>query len=162
MEVDGGRLKYGFLHNHHTLVSRLSVPSILPHLYSESLITAMEKDMIQHEPTDWMKADKLLDIIHRHGFSNPSVYLTLFDLLSDDSVTAGQNLEKVLVKIKSDSLSDEVLKKFDYGARFLEEDDRAALLKHKWTIVQSLSVNEILPELISCGVVSIVDKDQIK
>ncbi len=160
--MEGGRLKYGFLNNHHSLVTRLSTISTLPFLYSEGLITANEKDLIHHEPADGMKTDKLLDIIHRQGSANPNVYLTFFNLLSDESVTGGQNLGKMLDKIKADSLRDEVLKKFDYRTSFFEEDDHSALLKYKWTIVQSLSVDELLPELISCGVISIVDKDQIK
>ena len=160
--MDAGRLKYGFLNNHHSLVTRLSTTSILPFLYSEGLVTANEKDLIQYEPADGMKADKLLDIIHRQGFSNPAVYLTFFNLLSDESVTSGQNLGRLLDKIKTDSLSDKVLSKFDYSARILEEEDRAALLRHKWTIVQSLSVDELLPELISSGAISIADKEQIK
>ena len=160
--AEAGRLKYGFLHNHHTLVTFVSTTRILPYLVSEGLISPTENELIRREPTESMKTDKLLDIIHRYAYSNPIVYLTFFNLLSDDSVTGEQNLTKVLEKIKSDSLSDDVMKKFDYGARFLEEDDRAALIKHKWTIVQSLSVDEILPELISCGVISMAEKDQIK
>ena len=40
-----------------------------------------------------MKTDKRLDIIHRHGFTNPKCLLHPFNLLSDESVTAGQDLK---------------------------------------------------------------------
>lgn len=160
--MDGEKLKYGFLNNHHVLVARLSTISILPHLLSESLITFTEKGVIEHEVTDGQKTDKLMDIIHRQGITNPSVYLTLYNLLSDDSVTSGQNLKSVLEKINKDSLSADIVKKFDYGRRLMEEEDKAVLLKHKWSIVQSLSVDEVLPELISCGVVSPKDRTDIK
>lgn len=160
--MDGEKLKYGFLNNHHVLVARLSTISILPHLLSESLITFTEKGVIEHEVTDGQKTDKLMDIIHRQGITNPSVYLTLYNLLSDDSVTSGQNLKSVLEKINKDSLSADIVKKFDYGRRLMEEEDKAVFLKHKWSIVQSLSVDEVLPELISCGVVSPKDRTDIK
>lgn len=160
--MDGTKLRCGFLNNHHTLVIRLSTTSILPHVYSASLVTDTEKGIIQHEVTESLKTDKLLDIIHRQGNSNPKIYVQLFDLLSDDSVTSGQNLGEVLEKIKQDSMSEDTAKKFDYGRRLLEENHRSALLRHKWTIVQSLSVDELLPELVSFGAVSLKDKDAIK
>ena len=68
---------------------------------------------------------------------------------------------KVLEQIQKDSQSEEVAKKFDYHSRLLEEEDHAALLKHKWNIVQSLSVEEILPELVALGAVSLSEKDEI-
>jgi len=83
-------------------------------------------------------------------------------MLSDESVTSGQNLSEVVQKIEKDSLCEDVVKKFDYRRRLLEEDDHAALLKHKWTVVQSLSVEELLPELISCGAISPTDKEDIQ
>lgn len=159
--MDGAKLKYGFLNNHHTLVKRLSTPSLIPDVYSEGLITSDEKSLILSKPADGQKADLLLSIIHRQGVSNPQVYCTLLSLLSDESVTSGQNLGDVVEKIKKDSLSEEVAMKFDYKRRVLEEDDRAAMLKHKWTIVQSLSVQEILPQLISYGAISLEDKVEI-
>jgi hypothetical protein len=160
--MEGGQLKYGFLNNHHVLVKRLSTTSLLPYLYSAGFVTSDEKSIIQNQLADGLMTDLLLDILHRQGVSNPQIYLEFFDLLSDDSVTSGQNLGDVLDRIKKDSLSEEVMKKFDYRKRLLEEDDHASLLRHKWTIVQSLSVQELLPELISSGVISTSDKEEIK
>ena len=160
--MDGEKLRYGFLNNHATLIARLSTTSILPYVYSEGLITSTEKDLIQHEPSEGIKTDKLLDIIHRLGNSNYKVYTNFFNLLADDSVTSGQQLEPVLEKIKKDSFSEEVWKKFKYERRFLEEDDSSALKRHKWAIVQSLSVDELLPELVTLGVVSLSEKAEIK
>ena len=88
--------------------------------------------------------------------------MDFFTLLSDESVSSGQNLGDVLKKIKKDALSEEVAKKFDYRKRLLEEDDHASLMRHKWTIVQSLSVQELLPELIGYGVISTSDKEEIQ
>ena len=158
--MDGSKLRYGFLSNHHLLMRRLSTTSILPYVYSEGLVTDTEKGLIHHEVTEDLKTDRLLDIIHRLGNGNPSVYVQFFDLLSNNS--EGQNLGEVLEKITNDSQSEEVARKFDYGRRLLEEDDHAALLKHKWTLVQSMSVEELLPELISLGSINMQEKDQIK
>lgn len=161
-DMDGTRLRFGFLNNHHRLLFRLSTSSVLPFVYSAGLVSDTEKALIQHEISESQKTDKLLDIIHRQGNTNPKIYQDFFNLLSDDSVTGGQSFESVLKKIEEDSQSQEVERKFDYGRRLLEEDDRAAILKHKWTVVQSLSVDELLPQLISFGVVSLKEKDEIK
>ena len=58
--------------------------------------------------------------------------------------------------------ADEVRKKFSYARRHLDEGDNAALLKHKWALVQSISVDDILPDLISVGVVSPAEKEEVK
>lgn len=160
--MDGSKLRFGFLNNHPVLMKRLSTTSILPYVYAEGLITETEKGLIQHEITEGLKTDKLLDIIHRQGNANPGVYVQFFDLLSDDSVTGGQNFGEVLERIKRDSQSEEVARKFDYGRRLLEEEDHVALNRHKWMLVQSLSVDELLPELISLGTISLQEKDEIK
>lgn len=160
--MEGADLKYGFLNNHSRLVSRLSVPSILPHLYSQGLVTPNERDLIRAELTDGLKAERLLDIVHRVGVSDLNVYKNLFNLLSDDSITSGLNLGSLMEKIKKDSLMEDVREKFMYRRNLLEENHRAAMMKHKWTIVQSLSVDEVLPELVSTGVISMLEKGDIK
>lgn len=160
--MDGEKLRYGFLNNHHVLVRRLSTSSLLPFLYSAGLVTSNEKSLIQNQLADGLKTDLLLDILHRQGVSNRQVYADFFALLSDESVNSGQNLGDVLNKIKKDALSEEVAKKFDYRKRLLEEDDHASLIRHKWAIVQSLSVQELLPELISTGAISTSDKEDIQ
>ena len=160
--MDGRDLRYGFLNNHHVLVSRLSTKSILSHVYARGLISQSEKGVIQNQVTDDQKTDKLLDIIHRQGNSNQSVYSDFFKLLSDEDVMAGQHLDDVVENIKKDSLSDDVKRKFQYKRRLLEENDSMALKNHKWAIIQSLSVDEVLPELIALGVVSSWEKVDIK
>ena len=160
--ADGSKLRYGFLHNHPVLMKRLAPVSLLPHLYAQGLVSENEKSLIQHESADGLKTDRILDIIHRQGCSKPQVYRTFFDLLKDDGVTSGMNLGEVVEKIERDALSEAVAAKFGYGRTLLAEADRSALLKHKWTIGESLFVSEVLPELVGGGVLSIQDKDSIK
>ena len=160
-EFSGKLLKYGFLHNHALLVRRLSTTSILAHVYSEGLVTSQEKARIESQYAEGSRTDILLDILHRQGVANSNVYLTFFNLLSDESITSGQNLEDVLKQIKKDAVSEEVRATFQYERRLLEENDHSTMLKYKATIVRTLSVDNILPELVSCGVVSSADKMKI-
>ena len=160
-ELDGKLLKYGFLRNHALLSRRLSTTSILHHVYGECLVTTEEKARIQHQYAEGSKTDIFLDILHRQGVANPNVYLKFFNLLSDESITSGQNLKDVLKQIKKDAMSEEVRADFQYERRLLEENDHQTMLNHKSTIVRTLSVDNILPELVSCGVVSSADKMKI-
>ncbi len=160
-ELDGRQLKYGFLHNHALLVHRLSTTSILAHVYGQGIVTSTEKATINKQYAESTRTDILLDILHRQGISNPDIYVTFFNLLSDETITSGQNIDDVLESIRKDSKLEQVRVKFQYEKRLLEENDRATLLKYKSTIVQSVSVDNVLPELVSCGVVSAEDKTAI-
>ena len=160
--MDGGSLKYGFLHNHGLLVSRLSTTSILSDIYAAGIISSTEKEVISNQLAEGLKTDKLLDIIHRQGKADTKVYQTFFELLSDDFITSGQNLEPVLEKIKSDSTSEDVKKKFQYERRLLEERDRAVMIRLKSSIVNSVSVDDVLPQLVSTGAISSTEKVEIQ
>lgn len=160
--MDGEALKYGFLHNHSLLVSRLSTTSILSDVYAAGIVSSTEKEVISGQLAESKKTDKLLDIVHRQGNSNTKIYHIFFELLSDDSVTSGQNLGSVLEKIKADSASEDVRKKFQYERRLLEEKDRAVMITFKSSIVKSLSVEDVLPGLVSTGIVSSTEKTEIQ
>ena len=160
--MNGEKLKYGIRNNHHVLVKRLSTLDFLPNLFSEGLVSPNEKSQIQHQPADGLKTDMLLDIINRQGVSDPKVYTRFFALLSDKSVMSGQNLGEVVQKIKKDSLSEEVARKFVYQQVPLKDGERAAIFKHMSTIEESVSVDEVLPELISAGAISPQEKEDIK
>ena len=160
--MGGIQLKYGFLNNYALLVHRLFTTSILPHVFSEGIISQNEREKIAGQYGEGSKTEVLLDIIHRQGVADPAVYIKFFTLLSDDeSITSGQNLEEVLKKIQDDSKLEEVRKKFQYETKSLEESDRLTLDKHKSIIMQTLSVENILPELVSSGAVSCASKGKI-
>ena len=124
-------------------------------------MTSVERDKISMQLAEDSKTDMLLDIVHRQGVANPSIYVAFFNLLSDEDVTSGQNLKNVLNVIKADAQSEDVLKKFKYEGRLMEENDKAILLKFKATIVKTLIVENILPDLVSSGIVSSSNKMKI-
>ena len=153
-------MKFGFLHNHSVIVNRLSTSSILADVYAAGIVSNTEKEVISKQLAESQKTDKLLDIIHRQGIANSKVYCTFFELLSN--VTSGQNFGSVLEQIKADSTSEEVRQKFQYERWLLEESDREVMIKFKSVIMTSLSVEDVLPELVSTGIVSSMEKVDIQ
>ncbi len=158
MEPTGEQLKYGFLNNYETLVRRLSVSSILANLYSKEFITILEKEKIEGLLGECSMASFLLDVIFRQGQGNAEIFLKFFALLDN---IEGQDLGTLLKRIKDDSKSEEVHQKFQYQKKGLEEGDQLALEKNEKVITKTLSVNNVLPALITCGAVTIGDKGNI-
>ena len=156
-----GRLKYGFLANHKKLVERLEPVELLPSLITENVISFEEKELIQHEATATLKTDRLLTVVHRRGSLDPDIYGRLLRVLKDAEASSGQELGDIVKSIEEDSKKEEVWKRFQYTVGILEEAHNAALRMHEQRIVQGLSVDEIMPELISAGVLSLEEKDRI-
>ncbi len=156
------RLRYGFLHNHHRLVKQLELDSLFPHLIAAALVTLNEKDLIKSEPTFSQATDRLLTILHRRATTDSTVLRRFLDLLSDPDIAAGQNLSPLLDRIRHDSESESVSSQFSYSDGVLVEDHNAALKEHERAIVDSLSVGEVLPELVARGVVSAQENEDIR
>ncbi len=156
------RLRYGFLHNHHRLVKQLELDSLMPHLLAKDLVTINEKELIESERTSSQAIDKLLTILHRRVKTDPSVLQRFLKLLSDPSIASGQNLAPLLQRIRHDSESDSVSSQFGYNDGVLVEDHNASLKKHETDIVESLSVGEVLPQLVARGVVSAQENEDIR
>lgn len=155
-------LRCGFLASHHILTKRLDTEALLPDLISAGLISLDEKELILHEVTSLQKTDRLLTILHRRGIVNQSIYDKLFELLSDKSVSAGQLLDNVLKKIKLDSRDEQVKARFDYSPGELKAGDSVSLRRFEDRIVNCLTVSEVLPQLISFGIVGLSENERIR
>ena len=149
-------LRCGYLANHHRLVTKLDTDALLPDLISSGLITPSEKELISREPTGSQKTDHFLMILHRRGTVDSSVYQKLLDLLSDESVAAGQFIGETLKQIEADSRDEKV------KARFTASEVREGGVDDEDTVVKSLSTNEVLPQLVSYGVVAWDENERIR
>jgi len=160
MEPSGDQLKYGFLSQYAVLVRRLSTSSILANAFAEGIVSALERDQINGQYGEDSKTAVLLDIVHRQGVANPSIFVKLFKLLSNEA--EGQKLEGILQKIRDDSTSEEIIQKFQCKKTALEEGDRSTLEKNKEIIMKTVSVENVLPDLISCGAISWESSENIR
>ena len=155
-------LRLAFLANHHILVKRLDTEALLPDLISSGLLSLEERELISHEVTGCQKTDRLLMTFHRRGAVDTDIFKKLFDLLSDQSVTAGQLLDGVLNKIQADSCDEEVRARFTYLSGGLKVGDRLSLRNFEEKIVSALTVSEVLPQLVAHGTVSLNENDLIR
>ena len=158
----GDLLRCGFLANHHVLTKKLDTEALLPDLISIGLISLEEQEVIRHEVTGSQKTDRFLTILHRRGSVDPDVFTRLYRLLSDEAVTAGQRLGEVLRQIKRDSSDEEVRARFVYSSGRLDAGDTVSLREFEDKIVNALTVSEVLPQLVSFGIVDPSENDVIR
>lgn len=154
LEMEGKRLKYGFLANHDVLVGRVEPLGLLPSLVAEGVVTFEDKERIKNEVTSTAKVDKLLSIVHRRGVTDEKVYERLLKVLKEAGDSGGQDLDDVVQKIKEDAHKEGVEKRFEYAAGILEERHNAVLKANEHAIVSNLNVEDVLPHLVSSGVVT--------
>ena len=152
--MEGKRLKYGFLANHDVLVGRVEPLGLLPSLVAEGVVTFEDKERIKNEVTSTAKVDKLLSIVHRRGVTDEEVYERLLKVLKEAGDLGGQDLNDVVQKIKEDAHKEGVEKRFEYAAGILEERHNAVLKANEHAIVSNLNVEDVLPHLVSSGVVT--------
>jgi hypothetical protein len=150
-------LRSAFLASHDILVKKLDTDALLPGCVSHGLITLDEQELISREPTGSQKTDRFLSIIHRRAQQKPGTFEELLKLLSDSS---GQLLDGVLKQIRADSTDPTIQVRFTSD---VDRDKPISQRKHiEDRIIESLSVNEVLPLLISHGVVTLQENELIR
>lgn len=162
VDMEGKRLKYGFLANHGILVERVEPMGLLPMLVAEGVVTFEDCERIKHEVTSADKVDKLLTLVHRKGVSNGEVYERLMKVLKGAGDSGGQYLSDVIQRVKEVSYQEGIEKRFEYAVQILEESHNAVLKAYKHVIVHTLNVDDVLPQLISSGVVTLEENVAIR
>ena len=157
----GDELRCAFLANHHILVKRLDVEALLPDCISRGLLTLDEQELVSHEVTTSQRTDRFLAIIHRRGQQSTGIFNELLKLLSDEDVTSGQLLDDVLIQIRADSVDPNIQARFSINEQMCG-DQPLSPRSIEDKIVKTLVVNEILPQLISHGVVSMQENEIIR
>ena len=155
------KLKHSFTVNHSFLLKNLTADAIfLSICSSERLISTREEEDILAEATNTRRASKLLLLLHRRSFSERAVFSRLLDILvryNEDE--GGQVLKHVISALKKSA--DEATSSFTYSSSSLGERARALLLGNEAVLIASLDTEEVLPELVSHGVISVEESDAI-
>ena len=152
-------LRYGLLANHSRLVLKLDPLAILPFLISEGLVTPGEKESVQSKTTDGGKTDTLLTLLHRKAVSDSNVYERFLNILGDDYRSGGQQLEKVVAKVREDSEDPDVIQRYQCLPSRLDPKQKSALTALETELVSSLNVEDIIPDLVSVGVLSLDENE---
>lgn len=153
-------LRCGLLANHGLFVLKLDTLAVLPVLVSEGLVSLDEKEIIQSKTTGGEKTDVLLTLIHRKGVFDSNVYDRFLRILGDEYLSGGQQLEKLVFKVRDDSANQEILGRFIKAAPSgLDPKQKSALRSEEEQLVSSLNVEDILADLISLGVLSLDENE---
>lgn len=148
-----------FIFHHSTLIRKLTGVELVQTAFSRQLIGVGEYDEINSLRTDSSKIRKLLSIIHRRYYGNPDVFNDFLKVMEDVSDRENGILDYVI-----DGLRDTIKNPPDFpsSGSLLGEFERARLLLNEATIVATLDVNELLPDLISEGVVNMMEAESIE
>ena len=152
-------LRYGLLANHSRLVLKLDPVAVIPFLVSDGLVNLDEKEMIQCRATAGEKTDSLLTLLHRKAVSDDSVYERFLEILSDDFLSGGQQLEKLVSLIREDAANPQVVARYQAAPSRLDPRQKAALLSEERTLVSSVNVEDLLADLVSLGVLSLDENE---
>ena len=153
------KLRYGLLANHGVIVLKLDPMAIMPYLISEGLLSLDEKQVIQSKVTDSEKTDGILTLIHRKAIADESVYERFLNILGDEILSGGQHLQKVVSKVYEDSSDPVVLEMHQPKPGGLAPKQKAALISQEESIVSSLTVDDVLADLVSLGVLSLDENE---
>ena len=151
MSADNERYRNAFIANHSRLVRKLISSELVETLFARSLITVGEKEEIEAGKTDSSKINKCLNIFHRRYYGNPAIFKELFSVIEEINENEGGIIDHVI-----DALNESINNppKFPSALSSLSEFDRARLQLYEATIVSTLDVCQLLPDLISEGVVT--------
>ena len=157
--MEQNSLRYGLLANHSLLVLKLDPLAVMPFLISEGLVNLDEKETIQSKTTGGEKTDTLLTLLHRKGAIDNSLYDRFLHILEDEYRSGGQQLEKVVSKIRDDSANPEILGRFKAAPSRLNPKQKAALLSEEKQLISSLNVEDVMADLVSLGVLSLDENE---
>ena len=121
-------------------------------LVTQGVVSLEDNELLRAITIPSLKTDKLLTLLHRKANINSNVYETFLKAMEEQEPLKHLAAEvRAAAPIASDG---------DDGV--MEEAHRAALIKHKCTIEKGLSVTNILPALVSNGVVSLDQNESIR
>ena len=154
------QLKRAFLACHKVLVQRIEPTGLMIDLIPKGIISTLERDIISKEVVPGLMTDKLLTLLHKKAAFDPNVYGAFLSTM-DEEDTLIEVAEEVRAKA-AQSAGDGEVTDYTYKQAVMTEAHSATLLAHEDTIVAGMSVGDILPELVSSGVVSPEENENIR
>ena len=148
-----------FIANHSRLVRKLTSPELIETVFSQGLITVGEKEDIEAERTESSRINKCLSIFHRRYHVDKAIFVKLFEVLKEINIDEGGIIDHVISAL-NESIRTPV--RFPSATGLLSEFERVRLQLYESTIISSVDVSQILPDLISEGVVTIEDGQEIE
>lgn len=158
--MEPSNLRYGLLANHARLILKLDTVAVMPSLVGEGLVSFDEKQSVQSKTTDGEKTDALLTLLHRRAIADGSYYERFLTILADDYRSGGQHLEKLVSKIRQDSVDPDIVQRYQSIPSGLDPRQKSSLMAVDEQLISSLNVEDIIADLVSLGVLSL-DENQV-
>lgn len=152
--------KKAFTANHSRLVRKLTAFEVIESCYTNGLITLSEKGEIETYKTDLVQLSKLFGIFHRRYFSDRGIFQKVFRVLKEVNDEEGGYIDHVIYAIEETLNSSSNVPSVSHG--LLSQGDRARLQSNEATILTTLDVSQIIPDLISEGVISFEESFSIE
>ena len=149
--MDPERYRNAFRANHSRLVRKLTSPELVETTYAKDLISLSEKEEIEAEKTESSRVNKCLNIFHRRYYGDRNIYEKLLQVLEEINENESGIIEHVITAL-NESLNHPP--EFPSKTMPLSEFDRERLQYNETTIMATLDVLQLLPDLISEGVVT--------
>lgn len=156
-------LRHGLLANHSDLVGSLDPATVARHLVQKGIVTLDERERIMKKDTRSEGSEEVLMLVHRNAVLNEGAYESFLEMLADDDGCGkGQQLKDLVTKIRDDAAKPEVVAMFQAKPTQLNARQNAALQREASTLVASLNVEELIPDLVSNGVLSLDDTEKVR
>ena len=146
--------KKAFTFNHSRLVRQLTAFEAIEGCYVVGLITYSEKDEIESLKTDMLQLNRLFGIFHRRYFADREIFSKVFQVLKNVNDAEGGYIEHVILAIRDFINDPSSFSTVSDEAHLLSDEDRARLQLNEQNLINSLDVNQIIPDLISDGIIS--------
>ena len=130
-------------------------------LVTTNIISIDEKEMISKESVPSFMTDKLLTLLHRKAVFDPAVYHKFLRAMEEEE-TLKSAVDDVRAAAVQQASGGNGTHDYTYTSYVRDEAYSAALKAHERTIVTGLTASDILPELVSAGVVSPVENESIR
>ena len=138
---------------------KLDPTAVSPFLVSEGLLTLDECEVIKSKATDGERTESILTLLHRKGSADESVFKRFLNVLSDELLSGGQQLQALVKKIYEDSSNPQVVEKHQMHPGKLDPRQKAALHSLEEALVSSVIVGDILADLVSLGVLTLDENE---
>ena len=151
-------LRQGFLKCHKLLVQRIDPTGLMIELVTTSIISIDEKEMISKESVPSFMTDKLLTLLHRKAVFDPAVYHKFLRAMEEE-----ETLKSAVDDVRAAAVQQASGGNGTHDYTYVRDEAYSAALKaHERTIVTGLTASDILPELVSAGVVSPEEDESIR
>ena len=149
-----------FLLHHSGLVKNLTPQEVLDVAFAKGLISLEEKTRVAAERTDFDRVDQLLIVFHRRYASDTTVFKRLYEVVQQVNEEESGALSHVVNDLKA-TIDGNMVGDVTIPQGPLSDEDASSIAASEEVLKKSFEVKQVLPELISAGVITWEEHEKI-